>query len=74
LACKNDDGTLAESARAMLQALEIPAEAAALAARLGRPLFQVRAGLRELVEAGLAREEPGGRFAVTAAGREARAH
>lgn len=74
MACKNDDGTLAESARSLLEALESPADPVALAATLGRPLFQVRSGLRELTEAGLVQEDADGRFVATAAGRVARAH
>lgn len=74
MACKNEDGTLAESAQALLVALDRPAEPAALAAALGRPLFQVRAGLRELVEAGLVAEREDGRYEATDAGRAATAH
>lgn len=71
MACKNEDGTLAESARDLLRALDVATEPAGLAAALGRPLFKVRSGLRELVEAGLAAEREDGRYEATDAGRAA---
>ncbi len=47
--CLNPDGTLTETARALLAALETAAGAApALAAQTGMPLWRVRSSLREL--------------------------
>jgi predicted transcriptional regulator len=66
--CVNPDGTLTDSARAMLQLLVNPATPEEIAKRLGRPLFSVRASLRELVGADLVRAEAG-QFVVTKPGR-----
>ncbi len=47
--CLNPDGTLAQTAHALLTALETAAGTApALAAQTGMPLWQVRSSLREL--------------------------
>lgn len=53
MACVEPDGTLSTVAREVLEALADGLDAPAIAARLGRPLFRVRASLRELTEAGL---------------------
>jgi predicted transcriptional regulator len=66
--CVNPDGTLTESAQALLRLLEKPATPQEIAKRLDRPLFSVRASLRELVGADLVRAE-GGKFVVTERGR-----
>ena len=57
MACVNADGTLSPSGRAMLDAVKAPASADQVAAITGLPLFRVRSGLRELVSAGLVKEE-----------------
>jgi predicted transcriptional regulator len=66
--CVNPDGTLTESAQALLRLLEKPATPEEIAKRLDRPLFSVRASLRELVGADLVRAE-GGQFVLTERGR-----
>ena len=53
MACVNGQGELIGSARRMLTALAIPAAPEEVAARTELPLFRIRAGLREMVEAGL---------------------
>jgi predicted transcriptional regulator len=53
MACVNNQGELSDSARRMLTALEVPATPEDVAARTELPLFRIRAGLREMVEAGL---------------------
>ena len=67
--CIGPDGTLTESAKALLILLAQPAAPEEIAARLGQPLFSVRASLRELVGADLARTE-GGKYVITEAGRK----
>ena len=57
MACVNADGTLSPSGRAMLDAVKAPASPDQVAAITGLPLFRVRSGLRELVSAGLVKEE-----------------
>jgi predicted transcriptional regulator len=66
--CVNADGTLTDSAQAMLRLLEKPSTPDEVARQLERPLFSVRASLRELVGADLVRVE-GGQFVVTDRGR-----
>jgi len=53
MACIGSQGELTESARRMLTALGEPGVAEDVASRTGLPLFRVRGGLREMVEAGL---------------------
>ena len=53
MACIGSQGELTESARKMLGALEVPATPEDVVARTDLPLFRVRAGLREMAEAGL---------------------
>jgi len=67
--CIGPDGTLTESAKALLRLLEQPATPEEVSARLGHPLFSVRASLRELVGANLARTE-GGKYLTTEEGRK----
>ena len=55
MACVAADGTLTRAGRELLAALEQPRRAEDLAAVLGRPLFRVRASLRELAAAGAVR-------------------
>lgn len=68
MACINPDGTLAPSAIQVLKAAEQPKTAAELAQISGLPLFRVRSSLRELVQAGLLRED-GEQFVLTEIGR-----
>jgi predicted transcriptional regulator len=60
---------LTESAKALLRLLEQPATPEEIAARVGHPLFLVRASLRELVGADLVRTE-GGKYVITEEGRK----
>jgi DNA-binding IclR family transcriptional regulator len=57
MACVNADGTLSTSGRAMLDALAATKTASEVASATGLPLFRVRSGLRDLVAAGLVRQE-----------------
>jgi len=67
--CIGADGSLTESAKALLKLLEQPATPEEIAARLGHPLFLVRASLRELVGENLVRTE-GGKYVITEEGRK----
>lgn len=53
MACLNSDGSLTVVAAAILDALTKAGEPEAVAAATGLPLYRVRAGLRELVQAGV---------------------
>ena len=68
MACVNYQGELSDSARRMLTALEVPSVPEEVAARAGLPLFRVRAGLREMAEAGLV-ELKDGSYIATQQGR-----
>jgi len=69
MACLSADGTLTESARKMLGALQNPALPEEVAQATGLPLFRVRSGLRELAQAGLV-EEREGRYVLTEVGKQ----
>lgn len=69
MACISADGTLTESARKMLQAVQTPATPEEVAQNTGLPLFRVRSGLRELAQAGLVAETEG-RYQITEAGQQ----
>ncbi|MBZ5514076.1 MAG: hypothetical protein LAN62_04385 [Acidobacteriia bacterium] len=69
MACINADGTLSDSAKLLLRLLEGPVTAEEIAARLGRPMFWIRASLRELVGADLVRAESA-HYVITERGRE----
>ena len=69
MACVNPDGSLSPSGLILLRALDAAGAERDLAGRSGRPLFQVRSGLRELESAGLVRAVPAG-FELTEGGRE----
>jgi predicted transcriptional regulator len=68
MACINADGTISTMAKSLLQSLESPLTPEEAAARIGAPLFRIRASLRELESGGLVRDE-GGRYRVTDQGR-----
>jgi len=59
MACVNDDGSVSESGRVMLEALLTPTTAETLAKATGLPLFRIRSGLREMAQAGLVVELEG---------------
>lgn len=69
MACISADGALTESARKMLEAVRTLATPEEVAQRTGLPLFRVRSGLRELVQAGLVAETEG-RYQITEAGQQ----
>jgi hypothetical protein len=69
MACVNPDGTITSSALAMMRAMKTPTSANHIAEIAGLPLFRVRSGLREMIEAKLAVEHDGS-FHLTDAGAE----
>ena len=68
MACVNADGSITPTAKALLQSIESPLGPEAIAAKIGAPLFRVRASLRELQAAGFVAES-GGLFRTTDEGR-----
>ncbi|MBN2264502.1 MAG: hypothetical protein JW775_01685 [Candidatus Aminicenantes bacterium] len=68
MACVNADGSITPTAKALLQSLEKPLGAEAIAAKVGAPLFRVRSSLRELLAAGFVAESEG-LYTTTEAGR-----
>ncbi len=69
MACITAEGVLTASARELLALLETPQTIDEIAGALGRPLFQVRASLREMADAGLVVAAAEGGYLVTAEGR-----
>ena len=69
MGCVNPDGTLSGSALATLEALSHTGAPEEIASKTGQPLFKVRAGLREMAEAGLV-VKSGESFELTDSGRE----
>jgi DNA-binding IclR family transcriptional regulator len=67
MACLNSDGSLTVLAGALIRSLADASDPAALASATGLPLYRVRAGLRELSEAGLASAD-GPAYTLTARG------
>ena len=67
MACVRPDGTLSGSGRALLAAVQTEMTATDAAEKVGMPLHLVRSGLREMVAAGLVRED-GERFGQTEKG------
>lgn len=68
MACIGSQGELTDSARRMLASLKSPATPEEVAKRLELPLFRVRAGLREMNQAGLV-ESNESVYSVTEQGR-----
>ncbi len=66
--CIDSRGNLSESGRRILAALSHPITLEEAARQAGLPLYRVRSGAREMVEAGLV-EVQGGAHVMTAAGR-----
>lgn len=73
MACINVHGNLSRSGELMLLAMMAPADAEAVAAETGLPLFKVRGAVRELSRAGLL-TEAGGRHQITQKGIEKLEH
>lgn len=60
MACINPDGTITESARAVLKlASSGPLLPEDIASTIGQPLFRIRSSLRELSDAGFVSEQNG---------------
>lgn len=68
MGCVNADGTLTESGKQMLQAMEQPMSPEQVAEAAGQPLFKVRASLRQMLEAGLVALD-GEKYQTTESGR-----
>ena len=69
MACLNSDGTLTVVAGAILNALATAGDPSDVATATGLPLYRVRSGLRELVQAGIV-EVIGETYALTARGHQ----
>ena len=69
MACINNDGSLTESARRLLQKLVVPCAVEELSQRMGQPMFRIRSSLREMETAGLV-QPVDGKFLVTEAGKK----
>jgi predicted transcriptional regulator len=69
MACINPDGTLSESAKALLSNISDPLSPEEISKKVGQPLFKVRSSLREMTDAELVREE-GGKYGITEKGKE----
>ncbi len=67
--CIDSQGHLSEAARNILAALAQPRTAEEVAAALNLPLYRVRSGVREMLEAGLIGKQNGA-FAITPRGQE----
>ncbi len=64
--CMDASGELTEKGRAILAALLEPASMESVAERTTLPLYQVRAAVREMEEAGLVKQSEAGFVAVSA--------
>jgi len=53
MACINPDGSISQTAKTLLKALQVPLEPREISQNLNVPLFKVRSSLREMIEAGL---------------------
>lgn len=67
MGCINPDGTLAPSAKTVLEFLKTPKTPVEVAQHTGMPMYRVRMSLRELSEAGLIIESNGS-YKITDAG------
>ncbi len=64
--CIDASGALTEKGRTVLAALAEPASLQDVAIRTGLPLYQVRAAVREMEEAGMVKQTDAGFVAVAA--------
>ena len=64
MACIDSSGQLSESGRRILAALASLEE---VASQVGLPLYRIRSGVREMIQAGLV-EEKNGTYSLTEAG------
>ncbi len=69
MACVNGDGTLTIVARQMLAALATVDVADGVRVATGLPMYRVRSGLREMVDAGLVEVVGENRYLLTDRGR-----
>ena len=69
MACVNPDGTVTESAKALLGSIVDPLTPQEISQKVGQPLFKVRSSLREMTAAELVQEE-NGKFKITEKGKE----
>jgi len=69
MACLNGDGSLTVVAGAILDALAVATDPAEVASVTGLPLYRVRSGLREMVQAGLVEPLEAG-YGLTEPGRQ----
>jgi predicted transcriptional regulator len=69
MACVNPDGTITESAKALLNVVQNPLTPEDISKKVGQPLFKVRSSLREMAQAELIKEKEG-KFIITEKGRE----
>ena len=69
MACINPDGTITESAKALLSIIHNPLTPEDISKQVGQPLFKVRSSLREMTSAELVLEEEG-KYTLTEKGKE----
>jgi predicted transcriptional regulator len=69
MACVNPDGTVTESAKALLTVVQNPLTPEEISKQVGQPLFKVRSSIREMIQAELIKEEAG-KYVLTEKGRE----
>jgi predicted transcriptional regulator len=69
MACVNPDGTVTDSAKALLNVIQDPLTPEDISKQLGQPLFKVRSSIREMAQAELVKEEDG-KYVLTEKGRE----
>lgn len=69
MGCINPDGTISGSARALLKIIESPLTSEEISKKLGQPLFKIRISIREMLNAGLIKEE-NDKYIITEKGKE----
>jgi predicted transcriptional regulator len=69
MACVNPDGTVTDSAKALLNVIQDPLTPEDISKQLGQALFKVRSSIREMAQAELVKEEDG-KYVLTEKGRE----
>lgn len=69
VACIDSGGALSESGRRILAALTTPRTLEEVAQQTGLPLYRIRSGAREMLQAGLLEEKSGG-YAVSPSGQK----
>ena len=69
MACVNPDGTVSETAKALLRILNNPLVPEDISQQLRQPLFKVRSSLREMAAAEFIKEDDG-KYIITEKGKE----